>query len=252
MRRMTTLQQVLFYFGIPIVLFVLLMAPTSMGQAIGKALYRKSQEKVRAWRSPALIEAYLKSHPVRKLQIGSGPNNLPGWLNTDLEPGEGQAFLDATEPFPLPDGSIHFVFSEHVIEHLTFEAGLGMLKECYRVSAPGGRIRIATPNLLTLVGLFRQDKPAEMTQYIQGKIDSFGWPKQPSRECIILNFELRRFGHQFVYDPETLRNSIRAAGFRLAGEFQPGQSDAPEFRGVDLRISHGSAYETMTLEAERP
>jgi SAM-dependent methyltransferase len=199
-----------------------------------------------------MIGAYLRAHQVRKLQIGAGGSNLPGWLNTDIEPGEGQAYLDATQPIPVPDQSFTYIFSEHVIEHLSFEEGHALFKECFRILASGGRMRIATPNLLVLVSLFRPDKPPEMQDYIRSKLDLFGWPKSPTSECFIMNPELRKFGHQFVYDPGTLRSSLTAAGFRFAGEYQPGQSDIADLRGIDLRTSHGSAFETMTVEVVRP
>jgi hypothetical protein len=50
--------------------------------------------------APTTIKRYLASTEVRKLQIGAGPNDLPGWLNTDIMPEKEQAFLDATKPFP--------------------------------------------------------------------------------------------------------------------------------------------------------
>ena len=56
----------------------------------------------RRWRSPYTIADYMKHHAVRKLQLGAGDFNLSGWLNTDIGPIEGQAYLDATKPFPLP------------------------------------------------------------------------------------------------------------------------------------------------------
>ena len=44
-----------------------------------------------AFSARTTIERYA-STGVRKLQIGAGPNNLPGWLNTDIEPREGKSF----------------------------------------------------------------------------------------------------------------------------------------------------------------
>jgi hypothetical protein len=70
--------------------------------------------------SPRIIAAYLRNHPTGKLQLGAGSCDKEGWLNTDIEPREGQAYLDITKPFPLPDGSMHIVFSEHVIEHIPY------------------------------------------------------------------------------------------------------------------------------------
>ena len=69
-----------------------------MTSTIGSAnLQRKVQSvlfrlglRVRGLRRRALdgraIAGYLRTHPVSKLQLGTGPNPLPGWLNTDLFP----------------------------------------------------------------------------------------------------------------------------------------------------------------------
>src|SRR5579863_6638205 len=62
-------------------------------------------QATRRMRSPLIISSYLKNNAVHKLQLGAGEFSLPGWLNTDIEPHEGQAYLDASAPFPLPDAS---------------------------------------------------------------------------------------------------------------------------------------------------
>jgi hypothetical protein len=69
------------------------------------------------------IERYLDTHIVKKLQLGTGPNPLPGWLNTDLRPDsylehrETVVFLDAAKPFPFPSATFDYVFSEHRAHH---------------------------------------------------------------------------------------------------------------------------------------
>ena len=89
------------------------------------------------------ISFYLKAHSVKKLQIGSSINLLPGWLNSDLFPSsEEQTFLDARKTFPFEDKTFDCVFSEHQLEHLTHEEGSFMLKECYRILKTEGKINI--------------------------------------------------------------------------------------------------------------
>jgi predicted SAM-dependent methyltransferase len=51
-----------------------------------------------------------------------------------------------------------YVFSEHMIEHVSYAEGLLMLRECLRVLKPGGRIRIATPSLEVLLDLYKPSK----------------------------------------------------------------------------------------------
>ncbi len=129
-----------------------------LGGAYG---YREIQSR---W---LIARDYLQTHDVRKLQIGAGGNELSGWLNTDIEPTDQEAYLDATKPFPLPDNSMSYIFSEHVIEHLSYEDGLKMLTECYRTLKRGGKIRIATPSLLTYVQLFAAEKTDAMASYMK-------------------------------------------------------------------------------------
>ena len=94
----------------------------------------------------------MRDNTVRKVQLGAGGSRLKGWLNTDIEPGaDGLAYLDATKRFPLDDGSVHYIFSEHVIEHLTYDEGKSMLAEAYRVLAAGGRMRVSTPDLMQFI-----------------------------------------------------------------------------------------------------
>src|SRR5260221_172664 len=99
--------------------------------------------------------SYLETHPIHKLQLGAGSNVLDGWFNTDMLPVPPTIFfLDCTKRFPFADATFHYVFSEHHLEHLSYREGLSMLRECCRVLRPDGKIRIATPDLEVLLGLY--------------------------------------------------------------------------------------------------
>ena len=203
-------------------LFVLLAV--AGGYGLSKALS--------AWRNQAVIDRYCASHKTRKLQLGAGSVNLADWLNTDREPRSEQAYLDATKRFPLPDGSIHYIFGEQLIEHLSYEDGLKMLGECYRVLVPGGKIRLATPDLLRFTALF-ENAPEE---YVHAKFAFQGWPMKPAAllPAFVINEELREWGHQFVYDEATLRDSLSKAGFESIQRFDPGLTDEPVFDGLEV------------------
>src|SRR5262249_55564748 len=115
------------------------------------------EKQVASWRRvrEQVIQTYMPSNAVRKLQIGAGPYPLTGWLNTDLEPQfQHVIFLDATKPFPFADNSFHYAFSEHLIEHLSYQEGMTMLGEIFRVLQVNGKVRIATPNIASLMSLF--------------------------------------------------------------------------------------------------
>ena len=207
-------------------------------------------------RSPAIIAAYMRNEPIRKLQIGAGSSRRPGWLNTDIEPGEGLAYLDATKRFPLDDGSLHYIFSEHVIEHLTYDEGKLMMAEAYRVLAPGGKMRISTPNLTRFIQLFDKDPSEDAKAYLVGKMKWHEWPDEPNQAAIILNLQMSSWGHKFMYDVATLSGALTRAGFQNVQEFEENISFDEHLRNLEERDGgvneRWSDYETMTIEVEKP
>lgn len=131
-----------------------------------------------------------------------------------------------------------------------------MLRDCYRILTPGGRLRIATPNLLKFLEVFRQEQPSEVQHFIQRKLKSTGWPHTASPECMILNMQMRDWGHLFVYDPRSLRELFERVGFRNIQQFASGESDDPNLRNLESRQNTSDrdvdTYETMVFQAVRP
>jgi SAM-dependent methyltransferase len=216
----------------------------------------------------AEVARYLAAHPERRmLQIGTGELPTPGWLNTDFEPrAPGVIFLDAGRRFPLPGATFDAVFSEHVIEHLPFDAGATMLAESRRVLKPGGRIRIATPDLALLARLVAigagdaaaapGSAPGGATteRYLRWIAERFLGAASHATPVHVLNHNVRSWGHVFLYDEPTLRIALERAGFADVRRVPLGRSDLPWLSGLE---SHGRnmgeeelvAFETMVLEA---
>jgi len=202
------------------------------------------------------IEAYLEKHSVRKLQVGSGKNLLPGWLNTDYRPTKpGQVYMDATQPLPLPDSSFDYIFSEHVIEHLWHKDGFHFLCECHRVLKPGGKIRLATPDLKNILSLAATEKTDLQKKYIRQASERYIPENRELRASFVINNFFWDFGHYFVYDEETLAADLAEAGFKSVRRWVPGESDDPNLTGIEW---HGrvvgediNRFETMVLQAVR-
>jgi len=83
-----------------------------------------------------------------KLNLGSGQNPRPGFVNVDKF-GEPDLRCDLEAfPWPWPDNSVSEIVMNHVFEHLgaSAEVFMGIMKELYRVCEPGARIQIAVPH----------------------------------------------------------------------------------------------------------
>jgi predicted SAM-dependent methyltransferase len=184
---------------------------------------------------PKTIREYFEAHSVRKLQLGAGGNYVDGWLNTDIAPKAREVYLDAASDYPFPSGAFHYVFAEHLIEHLSWEDGLKMLRECHRVLAPGGKVRIVTPNLAKLFYLLNNGANAEVRKVIESAQRMYGWPDTPIMPAYIFNKSVREWGHLFIYDPATLRKTFELAGFTEIKERRIGEKTDPIFEKVEFR-----------------
>jgi len=204
------------------------------------------------------IAAYLAAHPVRKLQLGTSHTPLPGWLNTDLVPESADvAYLDATRTFPFEDNTFDYIACEHMVEHIDHPGAMIMLRDSFRVLKPGGRIRIATPNLRVLVGLLALETTPAQNAYVDFIVKILEPQPVDCQPVFVLNNAFRAWGHQFLYDPETLKATMARCGFADLKNFTPGISDDPNLRGIE---AHGreigneaiNAFETFIIEGQVP
>jgi predicted SAM-dependent methyltransferase len=205
-----------------------------------------------------IIDDYMKSEPVKRLQVGAGNFNMKGWLNTDIEPGPGQVYLDAGAPFPFPDKTFKYVHAEQLIEHLTYQQAQVFVRESFRVLVPGGRIRLSTPNLLLLIGLFNKTKTPMQKKLLDYQIRANGLPATPLPETAWFNQLVRSWGHQFIYDPESLRKTLEEPGFKSVTLVKDGVSDAPDLQDIEMHWKWDNSGKdideatSMYVEATRP
>ena len=199
----------------------------------------------------AAFAAY--NHSPRGLHIGAADFVLENWFNTDLDPRTPNIhYLDATQPLPFPDGSFDFIFSEHMIEHIPLAAGRKLLIECRRVLKPPGVVRIATPNLCNILTLVENHDPLTDT-YLAWAVQTFKLPTEPFPKApMVVNNFFRSWGHQFLYDPETLSCAMEEAGFSQIIQQSVGISAHTALQGLER---HGQAigesinrFETMVFE----
>lgn len=195
------------------------------------------------------VRRYIDSTVEPRLQIGSGPVELPGWLNSDLVCGD--IYLDAGKSLPLPDDSFSYVFCEHLIEHVSERAGVNLLSEIHRVLRPGGILRVTTPELPKIIAIYEDRNPAVDRDTYARFLDEITG-KRHERACQIFNDFMHLWGHQYIYDEEDLTVKLSEAGFAAVERQEPGQSGHEALRGLE---HHGPTWENdaeaMCLEARR-
>jgi predicted SAM-dependent methyltransferase len=159
-----------------------------------------------------------------KLHIGSGPVALNGWTNVDVVPYDGVHVLSDVR-HGLPFANVGFIFAEHFLEHLTLADGLQFLRECRRVLAKDGVLRLSTPNL-DWVWLTHYKPPSEMTN------------DEELIGCLEINRAFHGWGHQFLYNQRVLERALRSAGFARVIERAYGESEIPELTNLERHERH--------------
>jgi predicted SAM-dependent methyltransferase len=190
------------------------------------------------------------------LHLGCNEHVLAGWINADLNPRNKDCLaLDATKPFPLADESLDAIFSEHMIEHISFDDGAFMLRECWRVLKPGGRIRITTPNLPFLIRLYTGPRSKLEDEYLLWSTQHLKHKSTDEVAIFVLNNFVRAWGHLFIYDVTTLSQSLLEAGFVAIEQFDLNESNHPHLRELEnvSRLPPGFLQlESCTLEGAKP
>lgn len=177
---------------------------------------------------PYLVRYYVKNRHVRRLHIGCGEVRLDGWINADMGP-RSQLIIDIRRTLPFPANYLERIYSEHVLEHVTYETAIRFLREARRVLAPGGILRIAMPDLDDL---------------IEGYCDNwrrFDWVRWPEHAFIktraqMINMAFRWWGHRHLYNREELERALIEAGFTEFRFVDMGTSEHPDLRKLESRL----------------
>ena len=95
-----------------------------------------------------VVKLLKKKNTVVKLDVGSGENQEPGFINMDRRKLKGVDIVqDVEKPWSLPDECITLIMARHLVEHIN-PANQGFLKfmdECWRVLKVGGQMMLVTP-----------------------------------------------------------------------------------------------------------
>jgi predicted SAM-dependent methyltransferase len=213
-----------------------------------------------------------------KLHLGCGDIFVPGWENIDKTPNvllsrvpaakralarlgvitrghvdttfpKGIIFADILKGLPYPDRSARYVYHAHLIEHLSHDQGRMLVQECARLLAPGGVMRIATPNLADYIDAYNRGN--SQNGETQTRADVFmrsigTYEERPGTTA--QRFLRRNFGatfHQWLYDPDSLAHLLRGAGFTTTVTCSFREGGVPDLDQLEMR------REGMFIEAAR-
>lgn len=138
------------------------------GWALDAQSRLKCSERAEVWRKRGFVGA--------KLDVcgGRNPFNEQEFLNVDIVPfPKVDLAFDVTQRFPISDGVIAEVVSIATLEHLRRPQVDHVLREFFRILAPGGTLRVSTPDLTAIAQAIVNGEDTEIiNQHLFGKFKS--------------------------------------------------------------------------------
>ncbi len=189
------------------------------------------------------------------LNLGCGRNLLPNYINLDYGWVKGiDLCWDIRKGIPLPSNSMRGIFTEHTLEHFTWQEGIRVfLPECFRILKEGGVIRITVPDAELSLRAYEEARTrGETGTLFRAAYD--GGDRIPMTPMMHVNNTFRRIyeplevGHKFVYDFQTLEYFLHSVGFVDVTREAFGRGrDAMLLADYQKR-----AHETLSVEAVKP
>jgi predicted SAM-dependent methyltransferase len=126
---------------------------------------------------------------VKKLNIGDGGIEIPGYEGVDIKRG-----YDAVEIQGTIDDTYDEIRASHVLEHFPHRKVSDVIKEWVRVLKPGGVLKIAVPDFEMIARQYLSGAPLPTEGYVMGgQVDDHDF-------------------HKALFDRETLADLLRQSG----------------------------------------
>jgi len=177
-----------------------------------------------------------------KLNLGCGRRPLPDWINVDISPFSGaEVFTDLRDRWPFDDCAAQAIYTRHCFEHFSEDELSRIITQCYRVLAPGGKMRIGVPSLEVAVQKYREGDfqfAARTNRY-----------QSPGRK--FCSYITDKGNHKIMLDYGYLTELLAEAGFCKIVRMQGGTSG---FVRTD-QLAMGDCAEdwvTLYVECEKP
>ena len=193
-----------------------------------------------------------------KINIGSGLSGIRGWHNLDNSPTVTLSRVpllnrllktpawpsdvrryDVRKGLRFADRSVRYIYSSHTFEHFTTAEALAVAKECFRVLAPRGVLRIVVPDLELIAREYLADPNPLAAQNFLSRL---------SLDHSFVDVIHPGSNHSQMFDGKSLMHLFRGAGFEWPAVSGFGQSAIPEIDQIELAVRRG---ESLYVEASK-
>ncbi len=163
-----------------------------------------------------------------RLNLGAGEWRPAGYVSVDLDAGADVQHDLSVRPWPFADESADEVLAAHILEHFDKAAGVIFLRECLRILAPGGLLRLAVPDMDKFIACRLAGDWSPLYGYRWRDFNHFlgGDDREPNPHQ----------RHRHMYSFESLAYTLEGVGFSKYWWRQPGPLDNPAYHAISLYL----------------
>ncbi len=159
---------------------------------------------------------------------------------------------DVRRGLRYPSGSVHAIYTSHMLEHLSKSAADGLLAECRRVLRRDGLLRIAVPDLrASVLSYTDSSSPEAADEFMRATLlgverEATGWGH--------LVQAVSGAKHRWMYDESSISLACRRAGFEAVEPFGFREGRCPDLDNVETRQDSlfVEAYDERPEHVEQP
>jgi len=171
------------------------------------------------------------------IHLGCGPINAVGFINVDILPFSHIHYIHRVDDLSIfPDEYADLIYASHLLEHLSYNNTLAILKEWYRVLKKGGIIRISVPDF---------DKLIEVYSYEQKDIKTIIGPLMGGQD-----YEYNY--HKSVFNEKYLKDLLISSGFTEVRRWDPKNVEMHSFEdwaSRPIRVNGREYLISLNIEA---
>lgn len=192
----------------------------------------------------------LQLDPARTNLLDLGAADTPGgdFVAVDFFGRQGFYGADLRYPLLVEDATVDGIFTEHTLEHLTFDDVRRLVGECLRVMKPGARIRVIVPDISIFVDRYQANDVEWFREWERVMLAPRGRTLFTPMQAI--SFVTQEYGHRSAWDFASLRRLLEEAGFTGVEAVSYRQGGDP--RLLRDKDSEGRRLVSVYVEAVKP
>lgn len=181
-----------------------------------------------------------------RVELGSATVRHPDLIPTDVG-WRSLYWLDATVPWPFPDGSVSHVYGDNMIEHVTLDGARALFRHAYRAMQAGGHLRLVTPDAERFARMYVEKGDLLTAQTQRNARHGY----RVDHPVSLMRTVFAECGHHrgYVWDFESLAAELDAAGFVGIRRCQVQDSDDPLLAGLESRTEPVDRMLYLAIEA---